>query len=436
MGRYRLRLLRSPDRIFLAVNQSDPATSITAETLMKTALLRQFLPCLVALVAVAGSVVPASAETATSQLLVNQWIRQAEDGSIQGKIVLRQSDGTALAVSPAVVALADAKGEARSEKADKNGEFKFADVEPGVYTVLTRGAKDVCAIVALHVIAHDDEKAAGLASAIEVSAGRVDFSAVNANLIRYLPPRQFGENVVSVDNVDVNAISSTVAGTAFHRVKQTNGGMVGQIYAAGTVGNTLSPSREANVFLFQDGIEMERMTTDTNGRFEVAVLEPGVYSMMVVGNSGSGLVGFELVGEASKSFAAASNSNETLVTAMQEGVASQFVLQLAPSDGIVGNFQEMGVIQGEVISDVLIDEQVIGEEVIDEGFGTPMGGGGGGFGGGGGGFGGGGGGFGGGGAGGLLGLAGVGGAIAAIVAASDSDNDRVIVPPPATNAIP
>ena len=268
---------------------------------MKIALLRQILACLVALVAVAGSVVPTSAETTTSQLLVNQWIRQSHDGSIKGKIVLPQADGTALAVTPAIVALADARGEARTEKADENGEFKFADVEPGVYTVLARGAKDVCAIVALHVMAHDDEKAVGLNSGIEVSAGRVDFSSVNANLIRYLPPRQFGENVASVDNVDVNAISTTVAGTAVHRVKQSDGGMVGQIYAAGSVGNALSPSREANMFLFRDGVEIERMTTDANGRFEVAALEPGVYSMMVVGNSGSGLVGFELVGEYNRS---------------------------------------------------------------------------------------------------------------------------------------
>jgi hypothetical protein len=400
---------------------------------MKTRNLRHFLPCLAALIAVAGWFNPASAETATSQLLVNQWIRQAEDGSIQGKIVLPQDDGTFVAVSPAVVALADAKGDARTENANENGEFTFADVEPGVYTILTRGTKDICAIVALHVIAHGDEKAAGLTSSIEVSAGRIDFSSVNSNLIRYLPPRQFGENVATVANVDVNAISSTVAGSAVHRVKQTDGGMVGQIYAAGSVGNALSPSREANVFLFQDGIEVERFTTDTSGRFEIAALDPGVFSLMVVGNSGSGLVGFELVGENNRSFANNAANNDNLVNAMQTGVASQFVLQLAPSDGIVDNFQSMGPIQGNIISDVLIDEQVIGEEIIDEGYGVPMGGGG--FAGGGGGGGMGGGGVGGGG-GGFLGLAAVGGAIAAIVAASDSDGDRVIIPPAATPAIP
>lgn len=398
---------------------------------MKTALLRQILPRLVALVAVAGLVVPASAETTTSQLLVNQWIRQSEDGSIQGKIVLPQADGTAIAVSPAVVALADAMGEARTEKADENGEFTFADVEPGVYTLLTRGAKDVCAIVALHVMAHDDEKAAGLSSGIEVSVGRVDFTSVNLNLIRYLSPRQFGENVVSVDNVDVNAISTTVAGAAVHRVKQTDGGMVGQIYAAGLVGNSLSPSREANVFLFQDGLEIERMTTNTDGRFEVASLDPGVYSIMVIGSSGSGLVGFELVGENNRSFAANRPGNETFVAAMQERIATQFVLQLAPSDGIVDNLQSMGTIQGDAISDVLINEEVISEGVIDGGFAGPMGGGSGVGGGGGGG-----GGIGGGGTGGLLSMAAFGGAIAAVIAASDSDGDRVIIPPSATNALP
>jgi hypothetical protein len=399
---------------------------------MKTANLRHLLPCVAALVAVVAAVFPANAENATSQLLVNQWIRQAEDGSIQGKIVLPQVDGTVLAVSPAVVALADATGNARTENANENGEFTFADVEPGVYTILTRGDDEVCAIVALHVMANDDEKAAGLTSAIEVSAGRVDFSLVNSNLIRYLPPRQFGESVATVTNVDVKAISNTVGGAAVHRVKQTNGGMVGQIYAAGSVGNALSPSREANVFLFKDGIEIDRLTTDTEGRFEVVSLDPGVYSIMVVGNSGSGLVGFELVDERDPSFATRRTVGESLVTAMQAGVSSQFVLQLAPSDGIVNNFQSMQPIEGNVISDVLIDEQVISEEVIDEGYGVPMGGGGyagGGFGGGGGGAG-----AGAAGGSGFLGLAAIGG-LAALLATSD-DNDRVIIPPPATPAIP
>jgi hypothetical protein len=398
---------------------------------MKTANLRHFLPCLAALVVVAGAVFPASAETSLSQLLVNQWIRQAEDGSIKGKIVLPQSDGTAVAVTPATVALVDAKGDARTVSGTEDGEFSIADVEPGVYTILARGSDDVCAIVALHVMAFEDEKAAGLTSAIEISAGRVDFSLVNSNLIRYLPPRQFGENVATVSNVDVNAISSTVSAAAVHRVKQTNGGMVGQIYAAGSVGNSLVPSREANVFLFQDGVEIDRFTTDTEGRFEVVSLEPGVYSLMVVGNSGSGLVGFELVSENDRSFASRRAVNGSLVAAMQSGVASQFVLQLAPSDGIVSNFQNMAPIEGEIISDVLIDEQVIGEEIIEEGYGVPMGGGGyagGGFGGGG---------MGGGaagGGGGLLGLAAIGG-IAALIATGD-DGDRVIIPPAATPAMP
>lgn len=395
---------------------------------MKPQTFRRFFLHLAAFLAVVSVVHPASAENSSAQLLVNQWIRQAEDGSIQGKIVLPQEDGSAIAVSPAVVALADSQGDALVEKVNENGEFKFADVEPGVYTVLTRGAKDVCAIVAVHVLAHDDEKAAALASSIAVSAGRVDFTAVNSNLIRYLPPRQFGEAAVSVDNVDVNAIATTVAGAPVHRVQQTNGGLVGQIYGAGSTGNMLSPGREANVFLFKDGIEVERMTTDTNGRFEVAYLDPGVYSLMVVGNSGSGLVGFELVGENSRTFASRSG-DQSLVATAQSDVASQLVLQLAPSDGIVDNFRSMGVPQSAVLSDELISEEVIGEEIVDAGFGSPMGGGyagGGGFGGGGGGIGGG---------GGLLGLAAVGGAVAAAVAAS-SDSDRVVIPPIATPAIP
>ncbi|HBJ37056.1 MAG TPA: hypothetical protein DDZ51_20325 [Planctomycetaceae bacterium] len=402
---------------------------------MKTAYLRHFLPCLAALVAVVGTVRPAPAENSTAQLLINQWIRQAEDGSIRGKIVLPQKDGTVVAVTTAVVGLADTKGASRTEKVDENGEFTFTDVEPGVYTLVTRGAKDVCAIVALHVMAHDNEKAAGLASSIEVSAGRVDFTSVNANLIRYLPPQKDEDNRDSTAGIDFSILSAQLASETVRRVKQTDGGMSGQIYAAGAVGAKFAPSQDTNIFLYQDGIEIERLTTDTNGSFEFELLEPGVYSLMAIGGSGAGLVGFELVGENTPSFAA-DNSSATLVSTLQDPIASQFVLQVGggglPGGGLLGLAGLAGVAAVTIQSDVLIDEQVISEEIIDEGYVAPMGGGGYASAGGGGPMGGGA----AGGGGSMLGFATIGGALAAVIAASNNDNDRVIIPPPATPAIP
>jgi hypothetical protein len=396
---------------------------------MKTALLRQFLPLSAALMAALSLSSSAFGEAANSQLLLNQWIRQSEDGSIQGQIIVPEAGGAALAVSPAAVALANDSGIVSETMTDEDGSFEFADVAPGVYTIISRGAKDLGAIVALHVVAFGDERASGLSSSIQVSAASVDFASVNSTLIRYLPPSRLESSLASIADVDVNAISQRVSGPAFHRVAQSDGGMVGQVYGTGAVGNALTPSTQANVFLFKNGIEIERLITDDSGRFEVTSMEPGIYSALIVGNTGSGLVGFELVGDAARSFANTGANGETLTSAVQEGVASQFVLQLAPGDGVVDTFQGMG----DVVSDTVVSEEVVGEEIVDDGFGVPMGGGG--VGGGGGGFGGGGGGGGIGGAGGLLGLGAIGAAIAAAV--SGNDGDRVIVtPPPATNATP
>jgi len=395
---------------------------------MKTALLRQFLPHFTALIAALSLGSSAFGEAANSQLLLNQWIRQSEDGSIQGRIIVPEAGGTALAVSPAAVALANESGIVSETKTGEDGTFEFDDVAPGVYTVITRGTNDIGAIVALHVVAFGDDRASGLSSSIQVSAASVDFASVNSTLIRYLPPSRLESTAGSIDNVDVNTISQRVVGPAFHRVAQSNGGMVGQVYGVGAIGNALTPSTQSNVFLFKNGIEIERLLTDGVGRFEVASMEPGIYSALIVGSTGSGLVGFELVGDAARSFANSGSNGETLTSAIQEGVASQFVLQLAPGDAVVDTFQGMG----DVVSDTLVSEEVVGEEIVDDGFGVPMGGGG--FGGGGGGFGGGGGG-GIGGGGGLLGLGAIGAAIAAAV--SGNNGDRVIVtPPPATPATP
>lgn len=395
---------------------------------MKTALLRHFLPHFAALMTALSVGSSAFGEAANSQLLLNQWIRQSEDGSIQGQIIVPETGGSALAVSPAAVALASESGIVSETTTGEDGSFEFADVAPGVYTIISRGAKDFGAIVALHVVAFGDERASGLSSSIQVAAATVDFASVNSTLIRYLPPNRLEASLGTIGDVDVNAISQRVVGPAFHRVAQSNGGMVGQVYGTGAVGNALTPSTQSNVFLFKNGIEVERLITDDSGRFEVASMEPGIYSALIVGSTGSGLVGFELVGDASRSFANVGSNGETLTSAVQEGVASQFVLQLAPGDGVVDTYQGMG----NVVSDTLISEDVVGEEIVDDGFGVPMGGGG--FGGGGGGFGGGGGG-GIGGGGGLLGLGAIGAAIAAAV--SGNSGDRVIVtPPPATPATP
>ena len=388
---------------------------------MKTLFLRQIVPCMAAVATVVGLALPAKAETKASALLVNQWIQQSADGAISGKLVVPQAAGTAVAASAATVGLVSEHREMKTARTDEQGGFRFEGVEPGVYTLISRGANDVCSVVALHVLSAD-EQAVDLPQELEVAAARVDYASLNMMMIRYLPPA--APQTASVD-VDWNSVAAHVGGRSMHRVVQNNGGLSGQIYRPGASGTGLMPSGQTNIFLYRDAEEIRRVISDESGRFEIDSLDPGVYSVLFVGSSGMGLVGFELVAQNDPRMAA-NRQDGTLIAAQESAAATRLVMQVAPGGAAVDGLQAMG--PGEVVSDVVVSETVVGEEVVGTGVAVPMGGGGGGFAGGAGGAGGGGG-IGGGGAGGLLGAAGL---AVGIVALATDDDDRQ--PPVATPA--
>jgi hypothetical protein len=402
---------------------------------MSILLWRRAIPCLAVFMSLAGIAAPAKSEAAESQFLVNQWIRQGDDGSIQGKLVLPQADGSALAVNPSQVALMSDTNEAKTAQTDENGAFRFDDIGPGVYTLMTRGPQDVCSFVALHVLSANDQRAQALPQEVELAAGQISFSSIKTMMIRYLPPQQLMSSADKA-GVDVNAamLAPMLANSGTYRIAQVDGGMTGQLYGAGAIGDYLNPSSQTNIFIFHNGEEIQRVVSETSGAFKVPALEPGVYSALIIGASGMGLMGFELVSELGVA-AKSGDQGQTLVRFQDEGVATQFVMQVAPVGPAFDAFQGMGPIGG----DMIVADQIIGEEVIDSGFGCPTCGGGfaaGGFGGGGfggGGFGGGGGGGGGGllGGRGGLGLLAAGGLAAAIVALASDGDDRPAVASPA-----
>lgn len=384
---------------------------------MKTFFLRRIALCVALVAAVAGPSQSVQAESDAPAPIVNQWIQQASDGSVSGKLVVPQVAGAAEAASEATVGLVGEQREMKTTRTDEQGGFRFEGVEPGVYTLIGRGANNVCSVVALHVLPAG-EGALELPQELEVAAAQVDFASINQMMIRYLPPTP--PHAASAD-VNWNAVASQISGRSIHRVLQSEGGLTGQVYRPGASGAGLMPSSQINVFLYRDSEEIRRVVSDDQGRFEIDSLEPGIYSALFVGASGMGLVGFELVTLDDPRIVASQNEG-ALVTAQEPVAATQLVMQVAPGGAAVDGLQSVG--PGEVINDVVVDETVVNEEVVGTGVAVPMGGGGGfagGAGGAGGGI--------GGGAGGLLGIAGL---AAGVVALATDDDDRQ--PPVATPA--
>ena len=437
---------------------------------------------------------PCFAQTQNT-LTVNQWVQPAENGTLNGRILVPADEGTSQAVEGAHVAILGADGEVlRSpEKTNAKGEFSITGVKPGVYA-LTARADYVFAACAMHVLDSDLVGEREFPKVAEISAANIDYTTVKTAIVRYLPPTA-KQNKASIQDVQLDALVERVCAQDTFRVAQTRGGMKGRLHPAGAQGGSLNDVQLTNVFIIKDGIEVARTTTNANGEFSINTLGAGNYSLMAVGPDGLGLIGFELVDEEdlARGGVVSTADGKQLVAQIGGCCCQELAMQVAPlpqiteviqapivhepiaqtscgcpqqscgcgvpvdpcgcgaQPQIVESLPLEGIpvegipVEGIPVEGIPLDGGFVdaglpldGGIPLDGGFGTPAAGGGfapGGFsGGGGGGFGGfGGGGF-GGGLGGIAGLAGIGGIIAATT--SDEDAAVITVRAPASPAVP
>ncbi|TWU04853.1 carboxypeptidase-like regulatory domain-containing protein [Stieleria varia] len=389
--------------------------------------------------------VPAQAadDVRLNQLTVRQWVQRDDSGTVRGKIIVPAEGGVAKAVANAQVVMVGRDGQViRSvAKTDDQGQFEFKNVEAGVYA-LTARADFVFACCAMHVLPSDAPNSLSLPNEAQIAAANVDYTSVNSAIIRYLPPN-VKTNVV-FDTADMAALATVEPSddADTFRIAQTDGGLTGRLYRAGVAQGRLDGCALTNVFIIKDGVEIFRAVTSPSGEFRIDGLDAGNYSLMAVGPDGLGLVGFELVDESEiETVKVQTASGERLVAKFgKHCCCNAIAVQVAPCPQITSCVQEV-IISEEIISESVVGETIMSEvpladvPVGDPGAGYAPGYGGySGYGGGGGGYGGGGGGgFGGGG--GLPALAGLAG-IGAVIAATTSDDDGVIVATPPSPIVP
>lgn len=403
-----------------------------------------------------SAVVPRSATepAVVNHLTMNQWVRVAADGSLSGRVFLPSAGGRAEALADVSVAIMSRDGQVLRAKTDSKGMFQIQNAEPGVYALTARG-ENVFACCAMHVVGSDTATKVELPTQADIAVANIDYTVVNTAVIRYMPA-----NVASADtslaDADLDGLKDRIRGQDVFRVAQTDGGMKGRIHVAGARQSSLTDAQLTNVFLFKDGMEIDRTLTDARGSFDFDNIAAGNYSLMAIGPDGIGLIGFELIdptAQAVSANAGVADDGTRLVGFghlfggghQSQCCCEEFAIQVAPCPEVVTCVEE--VVSEVVISETIVDEgcgcgvpgEILEGEVVMDGFGTPLGGagfGGPGFAGGGGGFGGGGGGFGGGfgGLGGLAGLAGIGAIIAAT--SDDDDNNAVAAPIVASPSVP
>ena len=230
----------------------------------------------------------------TSPLAVNQWVQPTENGKLVGRIVIPMTNGTSKAVENAVVSMVDQDGNLITcdAKTNAKGEFSINGVAPGIYALSVR-ADYVFAAVAMHVVDSDLVGPQSFPTQAEIAAANVDFTTVKMAMIRYMPPST--NEIISLSDSQVVAVADQVTGEHTFRVAQTNGGLKGRLNAPGAIGGNLNGAQLTNVFIMKNGQEVARTVTTESGEFTIEQLDAGAYSLMAIGPQGLGLIGFELV---------------------------------------------------------------------------------------------------------------------------------------------
>lgn len=384
--------------------------------------------------------------TIVNHLTLNQWVSPSETGVLKGRVVLPKAGGESEAVGNVTVAIMSRDREVLRTETNSRGQFTIEGVEQGVYALTARG-DNVFACCALHVI--NDSLDGKFPSEAEIAISNVDYTIVNTAVIRYLPPNVETADL-SIHQAELDGLADRVCGRDTFRVAQFKGGMKGRLHLAGAIGSDLSGAVKTNVFIFKDAMQIDRAVTDEEGRFVIDQIEPGFYSLLAVGHGGIGLISFELVDqtEITQSAGLTNDAGQRFVGFGQVGCCCQeFAMQVAPMPEVISCCSEVIYDEqaiaggGGMVDGGIVDGGIVDGDMVMDGFGSPVPGGGftggyggGAYGGGGGGYGGGGGGFagGGGGLGGLGALAAVG----AAAAASGGSSGGIVAPIVASPVLP
>ncbi len=369
--------------------------------------------------------VPASSEKPLNDLFSKQWIKVDAKGGIEGSLVeLTSEDKRPLSGLP--VNLVREGRIFASSTSDSSGNFRFDNVAPGLYSLVTRTNQSFSAL-ALQVL--DANAGSHLTSSIEVRPVRSAGNRVR-DIVRMQTFPVFTHANGDLEAMDAVPPSDPIAGerrfALSHVVKlDANGNLVGQLSKPGLAASSSGVSG-TTVFVLKGEEEIARTEADENGRFTFSSLVPGVYGFIAAGAGGIGATSFQVV---DAGVALKSADGTKLVAINLQDCCPVLNCEIVPPTEVT--------CCEPLVVETIIEEPILACEqpIIEEGCGcqvAPACGGGCGWGGGygGGGYGGGGGLLGGGGGfGNILGLAGLAGVAAVIADSNDDDSTNLNQPP-------
>ena len=174
------------------------------------------------------------AQSDVNSLTVNQWVQPQEQGVLKGRLVVPAKSGASKVIANGSVSIVGTNGTKLAASTNENGEFAISNVAPGIYALTAQG-ESAFAAFAMHVLDSNVQTDTKFASEVEVCAASIRHDAVKQAISRYLPRTTQAHS--TMQNVQWNAIAQRAGGEGSSLIVQVDGGMKGQVYAAGAKGS-------------------------------------------------------------------------------------------------------------------------------------------------------------------------------------------------------
>ncbi len=202
-----------------------------------------------------------------------------QEGRVHGRVVsIEPSDGSAVGLGQLTIRFLQNGQLIKETESDADGTFAVDGLADGAYSFVAAS------------------ESAYVAHGVNVSRLSNNPMFETAALIHAMPQiRKILEGTQFVSKINESTRQTTDVIVGANRVELTNGELRGRVVSAG-----LSELLPTTVHLFRGEEKLTEASVDSNGKFRIQGLAPGVYEILVVGASGFAAACFETIDSAQR----------------------------------------------------------------------------------------------------------------------------------------
>jgi hypothetical protein len=283
-----------------------------------------------------------------NSLFSHQWVRTDDQGAIRGSVVSLVGQDS-LSVSGARVTMAQQGKSAMTVDTNVDGNFSFAKVPAGVYSLIVE-ADNSFATFGVAVVANDLGQ--HLPNDIEVRVVRPKSLSLAEIIQREMVP---SPSETRTDLILRDPIAGKRVFASSHRVAAGKDGTVqGQLSKIAVAPGTINLAG-MRAFLLKEGKTIESVPVSNDGSFSFSGVQPGCYGFLAAGRQGIAAVSFCVVNDSTVA-KSVNEDGSRFVAFAQDSPASGLNVELADGADFMGSAPPSSV-----------EEVIPGDEVTADG---------------------------------------------------------------------